>query len=575
MTRTSNVRKFEANLPAYLNKHVEYRGQGTHFVFTLENITDIHLSEVKTLMYESNMNKSSLYLLIIIACIILTIAWINYMNISTATSIDKVKEVGIMKVAGAKNKQLFLLYLTESMLLNGVSILFSVLLILLLQPWFFQLVDRPGGLSTGNTYVKYMLPAGLLIVGTLVSGLYSAWLLSSLRPGFSFKNSYQNKNGKTSLRKLLVAFQFTASTALIGGTLIVWQQVNYMQHKDLGLNAEQLLIVRAPLTSSEEDFATRRESFKSEMTKYPEVQKVAGSYYIPGEEIRYKANYLRRDEKEGPQSFGINSGDADLIETFGYRIICGRNFSEDFTKDRDAVILNETGVHTLGYSTPEEILNQEILYEETYPRLVIGVIEDYHHMSARYDYEPLSISYDNTQMNYYAIRLNTSDITNTMKNIRLTWKTVFPEDPFDFFFMDEYFDRQYKDEIQFGKVFIIMAWLTIFIACLGLLGLALHSTKKRTKEIGVRKVLGSSVREIWKQLCTEFLKPILIAIGIALPITWFFMLKWLEGYSFRTNIAWWFWIIPGSLVLAISLISISLQVYKAANRNPVEALRYE
>ena len=572
----SDPKELEAKLPAYVENRWNNPADGEHFKFTLERLNSIHLNKNKVLSYEEETTgKQSIYLLLVIAFIIIIIAWVNYINLSTAKALDRAKEVGVRKVSGANKRNLIGQFFLESILFNAISFLITFACIAIFKNNITQLFGKSIDLNIFNDLSNILVILGLFIVGAVISGLYPAFVLSSYDPKNVLKGKLNRNNNSFSLKKALVVFQFAASIFLIAGALFVFKQVNYMRNKDLGLNADQLLTLRAPILSSDSLFMAKINSLKQEIKKYPEIRSIAGSYYIPGKEIRWKANIHKTINSSDPVYFSSFGGDVDFVPSFGFNLLYGRYFSDNLVTDKDAIIINKTGVEALGYKSAESIINQTVYMYGKRPKKVVGVIADYHHVSAKLKYEPICIQLSSQVMNYYTVNIHSSDISKTMGLIETLWKQKFPNDPFDYFFLDEYFNRQYKSDIQFGRIFTLFTCIAIFVACLGLFGLSYHTIRLRTKEIGIRKVNGARVLEVLILLNKDFVKWVALAFFLATPLTLLAIQKWLENYAYKTSLSLWIFVLAGGIAMCIALLTISLQSWKAASKNPIESLKYE
>lgn len=388
------------------------------------------------------------------------------------------------------------------------------------------------------------------------------------------KGSRLGSNQGVWLRKSLVVLQFAASVALIIGTLVVYQQLQFMRQQDLGVNVDQMLIVRAPKIR-DSTYATGQFTFKTEMLRHPGVRSASFSNCIPGEEITDTAGNVRRKGEKGKEgNYSLIWIDYDFILAYDLQIVAGRNFSEQFGTDKQAVILNETAARTIGFSNPEEAINQVVIVRNQ-EKTVVGVVKDYHHRALQNRHEPTVFIGDLSRSVYFSLKVNPSNMTQTIATVKADYERMFPGNPFEYFFLDEYFNRQYQSDNQFGQAFAFFAALAIFVACLGLFGLAAFTTGQRTKEIGVRKVLGASVTDILFLLSKDFLRLVLIACVLALPFAWYIMHEWLQTYAFRIELSWELFILAGVLVLLIALLTVSHQSVKAALMNPVKSLRNE
>jgi putative ABC transport system permease protein len=378
-----------------------------------------------------------------------------------------------------------------------------------------------------------------------------------------------------------VVTQFIASIALIAGTFIVYRQLKYMTSRDMGMNINQVMVVERPgiMDTSWTVYNSSIDAFRNELKKDPGIEAVSASFTIPGKQREYKVQ-LKRYGVANSDSVIVrfNSLDYDFLEVFKMKLIAGRKFSPDFPNDDDtSVIITETASRLLGFKKPEDAIGQTLTIQAFggWNPIVVGVVNDYHQISLK---KPLDPSIFNCSLyggEYYSMRINTSNLPRTIDHVRKSWATAFRGNPFEYFFLDEYFDRQYASERKFEKLFVSFAVLAIIIGCLGLFGLSAYTASQRIKEIGIRKVLGASVTDITKMLSKDFLKLVIIAIVIASPIAWWAMSKWLEDFAYRVNISWWIFVVAGALALLIAMLTVSLQAIKAAIANPIKSLRTE
>ena len=577
----TDPKKTEAKFPAIVAKYKpELKASTQKQVLGLQPLKDIHLTSDLTEEAEANGNARTVFFLGLIGLFVLIIAWINYVNLSTARALERAKEVGIRKVIGAVKGQLISQFLTEAALVNLLSVLIAWGLAFL----FLSSFNALSGLTLDISYLIQPWFIGLLfllwIVGSLLSGFYPALVLSSFKPIIILKGKFQNASRGVLLRKGLVVTQFIASIALIAGTFIVYRQMKYMTSRDMGMNINQVMVVERPgiMDTSQTIYNSSIETFKNELKKDPSVLNAASSFTIPGKQREYKVTVKRLGNNTDSAIVRFNSMDYDFIDVFKMKLVAGRNFSKEFPKDEDtSVIITERMAQQLGFKTPQEAVGKTLNIPSFggWQPIVVGVINDYHQLSMKKPLDPTIINCSQYGGEYYSIRINTANISNTIDNVRKAWTTAFPGNPMEYFFLDEYFDRQYASERKFEKLFVTFAVLAIIIGCLGLFGLSAYTASQRIKEIGIRKVLGASVPDITKMLSKDFLKLVIIAVVIATPIAWWVMSKWLEDFAYRVNISWWIFLAAGALALMIAMLTVSLQAIKAAIANPIKSLRTE
>jgi putative ABC transport system permease protein len=582
----TNYKSLEAKLAAFSQKYFQgNKISGSVEKFYLQPLAKAHL--YSDFEYEIGKTGSATVVwgLLIIALFIIVIAWVNYINLSTAKSVERGKEVGVRKVTGATKSQLIEQFLAESFLINIFALALAFLLVFALQTPFNSLVQHKLSLSFlfQKSLGGYSITIGLLaliITGIFISAFYPAFVLSSFKPIFVLKGKFSTSKKGIVLRKGLVIGQFAITVALIIGSFIVYLQIKYMSEQELGMNISQMLIIKPPVLSGfDSSFMARENSFKEEVKQIASVNGAATSGRMAGEEMGRAFNVHRSDDNSGNHFTIRNMGaDYDFINVYGIKLLAGRNFSRlDYNPDYNKlhnILLNTFAVKVLGFSSNEDAVGKSIvMFNKKWD--VIGVINDYHQKSLRYPLEPMILEPLYSTYNPISIKVTTANLTSTIKAIKAKYSDFFPGNLFDYYFLDEKFNEQYKDDQLFGKAFSIFAGFAVFIACLGLLGLSLFATTQRTKEIGVRKVLGASVSNIIVLLSKDFIKLVIIAFIIASPVAWFVMHSWLQGFAYRINISWWIFLAAGLLSVIIALATISFQAIKAALSNPVKSLRTE
>lgn len=538
-----------------------------HYTLFLEPLRDVYLYSTRNGGESGNIKN--VYIFSLIAIFILLIACFNFINLTTARASERAKEVGVRKVAGATKAQLARQFLGESVLLCLIAFVLSIILCVLFLPLFNQLSGKiisPGIFTNvSNIVILFVLS---IVIG-LLAGTYPSLVLSSFKPVVVLKGRFTTGVKGVLLRKGLVVAQFSISIALIIGTIIVYSQMQYMRNQDLGFNKDQMMIL-----DTDEDPAT--ETFKQSLATIPGVKSVSLSSSAPS--LGNSAAYSEIENKNGELQVGtlaLYSVDVDFIPQYKMKLIAGRNFSKDFPADTSkTMIVNEAAVKMFGYSSPDQIIGKRFKQWGREGR-IIGVIKNFHYRSLQENIEPLSMILKPGSKNLVNINIAAANIPKTITAIETKWKEMIPGRPFSYLFLDEAFNKQYVNEDRFGKLFINFSILAILISCLGLLGLASYSTLQRTKEIGVRKVLGASVSNITNLLSKDFIKLVLIALVIASPIAYWGMHKWLQSFAYRISIHWWVFLVAGFIALYIALFTVSFQAIKAAIANPVKSLRTE
>lgn len=541
--------------------------------FFLQRLRDIHLHSDLIGEMEATSDVKYVYIFTAIALFILIIASINYMNLSTARSAGRAKEVGIRKVLGSFRSQLIRQFLTESMLLSLISLVLALGLLRLALPFFNGLTGKNlSMIDLGNTTMIVVLVLVALTVGIL-AGSYSAFFISAFRPVNVLKGSLKSAVKGGWFRNVLVVFQFAASTILIIGTFVVYSQLHYIQNKKLGYNKEQVLIL-----SNAYLLGDQAETFKNEMLTYPQVVNATISDYLPIPSDRNQSAVLPEGERDSMKATSMQNWivDYDYIKTLGMKIIEGRDFSRDYSTDTKTTIINQETARQFGWDEPLGKRIGRVVSDKGDIELyqVIGVVEDFHYETLKDTIGPLVMFLGNSN-GRISFRIETKDLAGTIGLLRNKWKEFLPNQPFEYHFLDERFADMYRSEQRIGKIFGVFAAFAIFIGCLGLFGLAAFTAEQRTKEIGIRKVLGASAPGIIRLLTREFVILVAVANVIAWPVAFLVMKGWLKDFSYRISLSFWVFVFAGLATLLIALLTVSFQAVKAAFADPADSLRYE
>lgn len=565
----TNAKALEKKFPAFLEKRngPEMKQLQMYPTIILEPLRDVYLRSTRNGNKSGNINN--VYIFASIAVFILLIACINFINLTTARSTERAKEVGIRKVVGALKNQLAKQFIGESIFLCLIAFFLTVGLSALLLPLFNQLSGKTisHGIFEHPQYLLQLFFASIVI--GFLAGVYPALVLSSFKSITVLKGRFATGTRGTILRKGLVVAQFTISIALIIGTIIVYTQMRFMRNQDLGFSKDQIIVMDSYGDST-------KTVFRNSIAGLPSIKSTAMSSSVPGG--GNPAAYSQIENIKGDlqiANLDLYFVDFDYIDQFKIKILAGRAFSRDFQTDTtQSMILNEAAMKMFGYTSPQQAVGKRFKQWGREGK-IIGIMKDFHFRSLQTGIKPLSMRIEPNGCNLVSAKISASNIPATISAIEQKWKSVMPNRPFSYFFMDEYFDKQYRGEEKFGKLFLNFSILAIFISCLGLLGLASYSTMQRTKEIGIRKVMGASVSNIVNLLSRDFLKLVLISFLIAAPIAWYFMYKWLQEFAYRTSIGWWVFLFAGIAALAVALLTVSFQAIKAAVTNPVNSLRSE
>lgn len=575
-----NYQQLEAKLPSFSNRYLNdnewAKANNYHRELHLIPLSDIHLYSNYNQEAEVNGNGQAVAFLFLIAIFIICIAWINFINLATARSVERAKEVGVRKVLGAVRSLLIKQFLTESFVLNLVSLALSFIIFFLLLHPFDAFTGRSNYTGVSLTPTYWLIFFAMFFFGTILSGLYPAFVLSGFKPVLVLKGAFKNTSSGLLLRKSLIVVQFVTSVVLIAGTIIVYQQLNYMRHQDVGADISQTLVLKGPQTITDSLYQNIYQPFKSAVLSQPGIKNIASSTNVPGDEIYWTSSWKRYgDEQSTAVTLYMLGADYDFIPSYKIKMAAGRNFSEQFRTDDKAVIINENTVKLLGFKNNSDAINQKIIRGGGDTLTVVGVTANFHQVGLQKSIDPMVLLPRPNVSTFYSVKINPANVQQTIASLKTLWSNYFPKDPFDYFFLDESFGEQYKADLLFGKVFGTFAFLAILIACFGLLGLSAYNILQRTKEIGIRKVLGASVQSILVLLSLDFLKLVLISLLFAIPAGWFIMNLWLQGYAYRINIPWWVFVVAGSTALLTAIITIGTQAIKAAVANPVKSLRSE
>jgi putative ABC transport system permease protein len=547
----------------------EWRKSGDDYGYFLQPLTDIHLFSKVDGNIETTGDIAYVYLLSAISIFMIVIACINFMNLSTARSAGRAKEVGIRKTVGAHKSRLVTQFLLESIILSAISTILAIGILYVALPFFNQLTNK----NIGYEYIisGYSLSAitGVMIVVGLLAGSYPAFYLTSFIPAEVLKGKVRTGTKSGWIRSSLVVFQFFISVGLIVSTLIIYKQLKMVQEKNLGFDKENVLIVDNIRT-----LGNNKQSLKKTIQALSGVQALSISNFVPPHVYSNSVYFPNGIQEEATLFFQIYA-DHDFLKTLGLKMYDGRFFSEDFPSDSNAVIINKKGMDMLGWSGFENNKFVEPDPDGPFQSLnVIGIIDDFNFLTLKKEVEPLMIHLADWG-NLMPVRLTAGNINDKIKEIERAWNDAAPGEPFDYTFLDENFNSMFRTEQLMGKIFLVFTSLTIFIACLGLFGLATFIAEQRSKEIGIRKAMGASVTSVVFLLSREFTKLVFVAFLLAIPAVIYLMNWWLDNFAYKTDIGILSFVIGGLAALTISWLTVSYQSFRAAMANPTNALRYE
>ncbi len=576
----SDPQKVEAKLGQLINNFLQENNlDEAKLSFQLQALADIHLYSKLNGEAEANGSMDSVVFLSLMAAFILLIAWINYINMTTARSVERAKEVGVRKVIGAKKAQLVYQFLLEASVINLMAGLISVFMVDTLGGLFKSWIGKPLPSLFAEPSLFLGTILGIFLWGALLSGVYPAFVLSAFRPVKVLRSNFKASKDGLWLRKTLVIFQYTACIALVIGSAAVHQQLLYMQNKDLGMSLEQILVVEEPRIV-DSTYARKASIFKDQLKKYSAVEQVSYSGQVPSKGYNWGGKFQREKNNQAEAvDLQVTYIDTDFVATYDMRLKAGQipNANRVGNSSTSLAIINERAALALGFSQPQEAVRQTIYQGENAVEIV-GVLQDYHHRSLKENLEPI-VFFLREGAGYCSIKLKLrdeqQDWSAVLAEIEEAYLSIFPQNPYHYFFIDEVFNRQYQADLQFGNVMGLFTILAVLVASLGLFGLASFSTLQRTKEIGIRKILGASLSQLLVLLSADFIRLVLWASVLALPLSYWFVSNWLQNYAYRIDLHGGLFLMPVLAVILLALLTVSYQTIRTARSNPIDSLRYE
>lgn len=562
---------FEKKIPAFIAR--TRKEPDSQYTIAIEPLKDVYLRTDAERQPGETGSLPNIYVFSIIGLFILTIAIINFMNLSTARSMERAKEVGIRKSIGAYRSSLIFQFLGESFIIVLLSMFVALILVVLALPSIADFTGKVFVLQNVANWQTIPVFLGGLLVISLIAGSYPALALSGFGTSTVLKGIATSNRGGANLRRALVVFQFSLSIALIAGTIIVYMQMNHLLVKDLGFDKEHMLVLDY---NYDEAVNAKSEALKIEMEANPAILSAAFSRSVPGSYFPNAGTGIQSSDGEmkwiAQPIFQVGM---DFISHFGLELVAGRSYSRDFPSDSSkALVINEAAAKQYGYTNPADAVGKKFSQWGREGE-VIGVVKDFNYISLHRSIEPLTLPLEPYASRYLTLKVKSEDMAKTVEEVKVVWSKLAPHRPFLYSFLDEDFNRQYQSDFIFRKLFTTFSCLAIFIACLGLLGLATYTAQQRTKEIGIRKVLGAEVYNIVTLLSKDFIKLVMISIFIATPISWYYMNQWLEGFAYRMEIQPWIFVLAGVVAIAVAIFTISYQSFKSASMNPVTSLRSE
>lgn len=544
----------------------------------MQPLEDIHLNSNFMQEYEVNGNRHSVHFLFLIAVFIIVIAWVNYINLSTARSLERAREVGVRKVIGASRKQLVKQFFFETLLINTVATAAALILVEVTRGMFARITGTPDSFGTMQFGWYWGVVTVMFLAGVFLAGLYPVVALSSYRPIVVLKGKLGTVSKGLGLRRLLVIFQFVMSMLLLVGTMAVSRQISFMKGQDLGFDKDQILVLKAPRVR-DETFNKTLESYRDTLLGYHQVKSFCVGTEVPGRQIYWDAGAIRKagEDLSKGKNYQILGVDYNYVDVFDLKMVQGRNFSKEFPSDKKALMLNETAVKWMGFTDSASAVGKQVDYwGEIFT--IVGVVKDYHQQSVKESFEPhifRLMPQGRDVRGHFAMKVDSSDITATVGRIRELYHQFFPGNPFDYFFLDDYYDQQYRGDQLIAGVFGLFSFLGIFVTGLGILGLSSFMAIQRTKEVAVRKVLGASIPTILFLFTREFLFLVLISFLLMLPLSILGIQAWLQSFARQMSLSGGLFLLPLVIVALLTLLTIVAMVLKSATSNPVDSLRYE
>lgn len=569
---------FEAKIPELVEtkKGEDFKVTGEGIKFNLQPIEKIHLTSDYIMEFKANGNEQTTYFLLIIGIFLIGIAWINYINLTTARSMQRAKEVGIRKVLGSYRSQLVKQFMFESGFTNLISIVISILLILAIYPYFNQFVGISDPYTIPVDSFFWIIILGMLLLGTILSGFYPALVLSGFKPISVLKGKFESTGSGNLLRKGLVIVQFLTSVILITGTFAVYRQMDFLQDQDLGVAIDQTMIINTPSVNSDSIYNIQYDFLKNKLLGESDIKMISSSSAVPGRQPGWNAGGVRmldQGEDEANQ-YRVIAMDDEYMKLYELELSAGRTFDKSYGNEENNVLINEASIRLLGKPDAESILNKKMqFWGDTFN--IVGVLKNFRQESPKSAFDPMVFRYRERSGGFYSLKISSNNIRQVVDKVEKHWQTTYVSKPFTFFFLDDHYNEQYRSEIRFGTIFSIFSGLAILIACMGLFGLASYSTALRAKEVSVRKVLGARMSQLFMLLTKDFLKLVGISILISLPISIWIINLWLDNFANRISLNAVLFVIPAIALALIAVVTIAYHTYKTATLNPATTLKDE
>ncbi len=566
----------EAKFPDFIETHYQSAiSQGIQPIYKLRPLRDIYLHSNVRFEVGPTGSYQMLQILVGISLFIIILAYFNYINITTAQALERAKEVGVRKATGAGKAHLFTQFMVESLIFNLLSVAAGFTLMQITKPFFAEVIGRgfPDDPSLSSHQLLTILM--ILVLGTISSGFYPAWMLSRLKTAevLRGKTNFGGRSGF--LRKSLVVVQFSILCFLLIGSLTVREQIQYMLKADLGFNPNQVLVLKGPAAGGNSNLDTKLSSFMARLASTPQIIEASHSTVVPGKELSWINNDVRREGAPETEYASIHFvGISDrYLNTLDLKLLAGRNFDKEIVSDTGSILLSRSALKALGFTSPEEAIDQKVItFGE---RRVVGVVDDYMQESFKKGYNATAYLLAPWANNYFSLKISSGNAQEVIQSLEGLYQEHFTGNPFEYFFLDEFFQRQFEEDRTFAKTFNLFTILGIWISCLGLMGLTLHAVSQRSKEIGIRKVLGAKLLDVVVLVSGKLIYPILIAVVISIPITYYLAELWLQNYTFATRLGPMVFVLPIVMIVLLTLTTTSILSIRTGLKNPVDSLRYE
>ncbi len=574
----ADLKQLELAINEIIDHHTGELDDQVKYSFLMQPITSIHLYSHFSDELNSNGNHLFVMVLSIAAFLIIIVAWVNFINLTIARAISRSKEVGIRKAIGAGKGQLATQFMMETFFSGFVSMLITIAITFGIGNIFNRVTGISTNLFSIHTWQVWVVFIGTFLAGTILASIYPALILSSINPIKALRGKNFKSNGYGLMRQGLILFQFCVAMLLLSGTGAVYYQVESMRHQSLGIDLEQVLVIHSPRSMiGNAERAMYFRQFRDFLEPDPEVVSVSSGGCLPGEKFLFHTEDVHAEGNDAQinWSFDIASVDERYLSTLGIQLIAGRNFDER-PDEENRVILNETGAQSLGFQNPFEAIGRYIRINQANPEQIVGVLKDAHFEGLHTSIKPLLLRYGHDyEFGFFPVKVKTANLRKTIDKIETQWRTTYPKDPFEYFFLDQFFNRQYKNDQAFGQLIGTFSLLAVFISGIGLFGLISFTTFQKSKEIGIRKVMGANVFSIVKLLTGNILKLILLAALISLPFAHWIIGQWLDTFAYRFQPSIWMYFLPLFLLLLTSMVAVGRQTLKSALGNPVDAIAYE